>query len=177
VEVWLGSDFVGGVTGKTYKFLMTKPTAGATFGSVKQSAHEWEVGLFIGAPGTIFYDFYRDFTGLRVFHNADGSTTTQPLTWGQSGNNLVNTRVTGQVKRIRTWTPIGTYGNKHFAFEDEYWLFPDGHTQPFIPPRVNFYVDNGVAVPPAGRPVQGQACRPCGKAARSTSLGFGPAIR
>jgi hypothetical protein len=176
VEVWLASDFVGGLAGKTTMVLMTKPTAGATFGSVKQSAHEWDSGLFIGAPSGLFFDFYKDFTGLRVARNADGSFTPLPITWAQAGNTLVNSRMTGVVKRIRTWAPIGTYGNNHFVFENEYFLYPDGHTYQFIVPRVNFYVDKGAAVPPASVSESGvsanQACRLCSEG-RPLGANFG----
>jgi hypothetical protein len=180
VEVWLASDFVGGLPGKTTMVLMTKPTAGATFGSVKQSAHEWDSGLFVGAPNGLFFDFYKDFTGLRVARNTDGSFTPLPITWAQSGNKLVNSRMTGVVKRIRTWAPIGTYGNNHFVFEDEYFLYPDGTTYQFIVPRVNFYVDKGPAVPPASLSESGASaalpCRLCNKS-NPTGANFGRMAR
>ena len=160
IELWLASDFVAGQYGKTELLLASKPTAGATFGSVKRSAHEWNSGLFIGASSGLYWDLYTDFTGQRVLRNPDGTTTPQPITWAQSGNDIVTTRITGTTQRVRTWVPIGTYGKNHFVFESERWYLADGSTFDLILPRVNYYVDQGVAVPPVSPPAA--ACNHCG---------------
>jgi len=177
VEVWLVSDFVGGQTGMTWQTLMTKPVAGATFGTVKQASRQWDSGLFMTSSSPLLYELYKDLTGYRVLTNADGSHTSQPLTWSFVGTTLQDVRITGATQRIRSWVPIANYGKNHFVFEDEYWILGDGSTYVFFPARVNYYVDEGVSVqpPPLGTREAGVRGR-SGEASRSPA-GIGLASR
>lgn len=147
VETWLGADWGSTQFGPVWLVMMTQATAGATFGTVKQAARVWTSGLFIGSSTTLEYDLYRNGSGQRVLMDANG-TTVAPVTWGLTANNLETTRITGTVLRQRTWVPVATYGANHFVLEEEVAFFDDGSSQRQIPPRVNYYVDGGPAVPP-----------------------------
>lgn len=147
IETWLGADWIGTQVGPVWLALVTKARAGATFGTVKQAAHVWTSGLFIGSATNLEYDLYRNFTGQRVITDANG-TTVSPVTWAFSGNNLQTSRTVGNSQRLRTWVPVATYGLNHFVLEEETLFFSDGSSQRLIPPRLNYYVDGGPATPP-----------------------------
>lgn len=152
-ETWIAADWAAGQPQAVYRTLMVKPAAGAGFGTPRQAARVWESGLFIGTNTPFFFHLYRGGTGERVSQDLlAGTETRQPITWGFSGNNLVTQRTFGDgAIGSRTWVPLRNSGSSRFVMESEVRTLPDGTEQTFILPRVNFYVDEGVATPPPAR--------------------------
>lgn len=152
-ETWLEAEFVSGKPATIKERLFTKPLAGAGFGNLRAAAHIWESGLFVGTNNPFFFWLYRDFTGERVSQTIDPpSEVRQPITWAFDGLNIVQTRAPADgTVRTRTWKPIANVGKNRWVMESEQILFPDGQLIDLILPRVNFYVDRGVATPPTVR--------------------------
>ena len=149
-ETWLESAWVNGKPATARELLLTKPLAGAGFGNTKAAAHVWESGLFLGANNPFFFWLYRDFTGERVSQTLSPPTETrQPITWAFDGLNIATTRTPADgTVRVRTWKPIANVGKNRWIMESETIRFPDGSVVDLILPRVNFYVDRGVATRP-----------------------------
>jgi hypothetical protein len=150
-ETWIVADWAGGQPQRVFRTLMVKPAPGAGFGGVRQASRIWESGLFIGTNTPFVFQLYRDGTGVRISQDLLAGTETRiPVTWGFDAANLVTTRTFGDGSTgRRTWTPLRNSGSSRFVMEAETRTLLDGTVLPFIAPRVNFYVDNGPATPPA----------------------------
>ena len=97
-----------------------------------------------------------------------------PATWSDSGANVVISRSLNFAvsHRTRTWVPIANYGKENFVIENEdCHVVASGSVTPFIVPRVNFYVDEGPATPPAPAPAARTLAR---KAAAKPAHGVQP---
>jgi hypothetical protein len=150
-ETWVVADWAGGQPQRVFRTLMVKPAAGAGFGTVRQTARTWESGLFIGTNTPFFFHLYRDGSGERVSKDlAAGTETRIPITWSFDAGDVVTRRTFGDGSTgRRTWSPLRNSGSSRFVMEAETRTLTDGTVVPFIQPRVNFYVDNGPATPPA----------------------------
>ncbi len=157
-ETWLDAEWAAGAPLSVQQTLMVKPGAGAGagFGSLRQAARHWEAGLFIGSVSPFFIDLYRDGTGARILVDATtGGETRTPITWAFGAGSpatIVQRRPLGggAFTGERTWTPLVTTGRvNHFVMEEEVFIDAAGNVSPLIRPRVNFYVDQGAATPPA----------------------------
>lgn len=153
-ETWIGADWSAGVPVAVYSTSMVKPAAGAGFGGTLRAARIWESGLQLGSNEPVYYELYRDGTGTRVLKDlAEGTESRMPVTWRFEGANLVTLRqvnMSGTVAR-RQWVPLRNSAGRRFVMESETRDKPDGSSQLYVPPRVNFYVDEGAATPPAAR--------------------------
>jgi hypothetical protein len=153
-ERWLMAERAGGVPQTVQSALMVKPAAGAGFGGVRRASRIWESGLFAGSNNPFFIELYATGAGARVSKDlAAGTETRTPVTWAFSGPDIVQTRALGSDSGVRTWKPLANGGGRaHFVMEDEIYVPADG-TPPFtlIKPRINFYIDEGAATPPATR--------------------------
>lgn len=149
-ENWLEARFEGGKPVQVIERLMVKPRQPAGFGGVAATARHWESGLFIGLDPAFFIDLYRDYTGDRVSVAQDPYEEVRtPITWGYAGNQVVQTRLVGTSTLTRTWRPIRTQGPYRWVLESEVSQQADGSSFTVFPPRVNYYVDQGPASPPA----------------------------
>lgn len=154
-EFWVQAPWVAGAPAKVQSTLMVKPAAGAGFGTLRQAARVWESGLFADTDNPFFVELYTTGAGARVSKDlVAGTESRTPITWVFSGANIVQTRSFGNGDTgVRTWKPLANGGGRaHFVMEDEVYVPADGTPpSPFIKPRVNFYVDEGAATPPATR--------------------------
>jgi hypothetical protein len=171
-EYWLEARFEGGKPVQVINRTMVKTRQPAGFGSVAATARHWESGLFIGIDPAFFIDLYRDFTGERISIYQDPYQEVRtPINWGYEGNNVVQARLLGTATLIRTWRPIRNQGPYRWVLESEVARQTDGSEVTVIAPRVNFYVDQGPASPPAlaARPSHGRddAHRPAASRTRS----------
>ncbi len=154
-ETWLDAEWSGGAPLSVQQVLMVKPAAGAGFGSLRQTTRHWESGLFIGSASPFFIDLYRDGTGARILVDAStGGESRTPITWAYGGGtpaSVVQRRLLGggTVTGERTWVPLANAGRNHFVMEDEVFIDSAGGVSTLFRPRVNFYVDQGAATPPA----------------------------
>ena len=155
-EQWLGAAWSNGAPANVFQTLMVVPNAEAGFGGHNAQAHVWNSGLFLHSDVPTHFELFRDNTGLFVEEDNTGTVILDmPATWTASGANLVIKRGfdPASVYNERTWVPIANYGKAHFVFENE-----DAHdaiggsVTTRIVPRVNFYVDDGKATPPAPTP-------------------------
>lgn len=153
-ETWIAADWSDGVPVAVYATLMVKPSADAGFGGTARAARLWESGLFMGTNEPFYFDLYRDGTGSRVSKDlAEGTETRLPVTWGIEGANLITRRPVGSSGTVaqRQWVPLRNSGGTRFVMESEVRVQPDGSSTLYVPPRVNFYVDEGPGTPPAAR--------------------------
>jgi len=155
-EAWLGAAWRDGAPTTIFQTMMVRPNAAAGFGGHAAQSHVWDSGLFLQSPTFVLFHLYPDFTGSFEQKARDGSADARmPATWGDSGANVVISRsfdFTVQY-RTRTWVPIANYGSAHFVLENEdRHIVADGSVTQAILPRVNFYVDEGQATPPAAAP-------------------------
>ena len=155
-ETWLGAAWAGGRPTSVFQAMMVVPNAAAGFGGHSAQAHVWNSGMFLKSDSPTDYQLYTDDTGAFEEKDASGNLLfSQPATWADSGANLVLTRSSNPAYSfyVRTWVPIANYGKAHFVFENEDMHDVVGGTvSPRIVPRVNFYVDDGKATPPATTP-------------------------
>jgi hypothetical protein len=155
-EQWLGAAWRDGAPATIFQTMMVQPNAAAGFSGHDAQSHVWNSGLFLQSDNFALFHLYPDFTGTFEQRARDGSyDSLQPATWSDSGANLVISRSSNWAVsyRTRTWVPIATYGKAHFVIENEdKHVVASGAVTPFIVPRVNFYVDDGPAVPPAAAP-------------------------
>ena len=155
-EAWLGAAWSAGRPASVFETMMVVPSAAAGFGGHNAQSHVWNSGLFLHSDDPTDYQLYSNYTG--VFEERDASGNVQvsvAATWADSGSNLVLTRTNDPTSYfyLRTWVPIANYGKAHFVIEDEEQHDLIGGTvSPRILPRVNFYVDDGKATPPAAAP-------------------------
>lgn len=149
-ESWLRADWSDGQPQTVAQAWMVKPEAGAGFGSLRQASRMWASGSTLGSTLTTFaIHLYPDGSGVRVAVDVpSGTENRQPITWAFDGNDIVQWRSSGGGIGERTWQPLRNSGTRRFLMETEVRRMPDGSVQPFIKPRVNFYVDTGPAVPP-----------------------------
>jgi len=155
-EQWLGAAWRDGAPATIFQTMMVQPNAAAGFGGHGAQSHTWNSGLFLQSDTFALYHLCTDFTGSFEQLARDGSFDgLMPATWGDSGADVVISRSNNFAVsyRTRTWVPIANYGKAHFVIENEdYHVVADGSVTPFILPRVNFYVDEGKATPPAPAP-------------------------
>lgn len=145
-EVWIDAPWVAGAPQATWRTMMVKPLAGAGFGGTTKAAKRWESGLFFGTNNPFYCDLYKDGTGTRrALDLAAGTESDTPITWHLDGANLVQDKTTGTA-RERTWSPLANIGTLHWVMEKEIFTVGGNYN---IAPRVNFYIDEGVAPPPA----------------------------
>ena len=175
-ETWLGAAWNSGRPTSIFQTMMVVPDAAAGFGGHVAQSHVWNSGMFMHSDSPTDYQLYTDYTG--VFEEKDASGTLQfsmPATWADSGANLVLTRSNNLAYSfyVRTWAPIANYGKAHFVFENEdLHNVTTGAVSPRILPRVNFYVDDGKATPPAAA---APAARPLArKGAQATARAVQP---
>ncbi len=151
VEIWLRAEWSGGQALRVIDELIVKPAPGASFGNQRRASRKWESGLFTATRVPFSIHLYRGGSGERVLNDLDaGVETREPINWVTAGNNILQTRVVRPgVRRDRTWVPLRNRGSKiRFVLESEIQTFDDGTSFVFFPPRVNFYIDRGKAVPP-----------------------------
>ncbi len=155
-EAWLGAAWADGAPATVFQTMMVVPDAPAGFGGHAAQSHVWNSGLFLQSTAPTQFQLFADGTGLFVEEDGTGTVAVdQPATWTAVGANLVITRSSDPTTfwYQRTWVPIANYGKAHFVFENE-----DAHdviggtVTPRIVTRVNFYVDDGKAQPPAPAP-------------------------
>jgi hypothetical protein len=155
-EQWLGAAWRDGAPQSIFQTMMVQPNAAAGFGGHNAQSHVWNSGLFLQSDTFAIVHLFPDFTGIFEQQARDGSfDSLMPATWTASGADLVISRSSNFAVsyRTRTWVPIANYGKAHFVIENEdNHVVADGSVTPFIVPRVNFYVDEGKAVPPAATP-------------------------
>ena len=170
-ETWLGAAWSGGRPTSVFQTMMVVPDAAAGFGGHNAQAHVWNSGMFLQSDSPTDYQLYANNAG--VFEEKDSSDNvllSVPATWADSGANLVLTRSNNLASYfyVRTWVPIANYGKAHFVFENEdFHNLADGTVSARILPRVNFYVDDGKATPPATAPaVRSLARKPAQDAAK-----------
>ena len=155
-EEWLGAAWSAGRPTSVFRAMMVVPNAAAGFGGHNAQARVWDSGLFLHSEVPTDFQLYTDNTG--VFEEKDTSGNVQlsvAATWADSGANLVITRSNNLASYFyqRTWVPIANYGKARFVFENEdFHDLAGGTVSPRIVPRVNFYVDDGKATPPAAAP-------------------------
>lgn len=166
-EEWLVATWEAGAPTHVWQWMMTKPLSGAGFGGRAKAAHQWDSGLFMGsATTTTWFDLYTDFTGTRTLHDVPSNTDfVQAVTWNFSGLNLVTHRVSGGFSRDRTWVPLANHGKLHFVMETETYTSAGGPGTT-IYPRVNYYLDEGVATPPASATRASETRQPKGAVQR-----------
>lgn len=148
-ESWLRAEWSGGLPQRVLAELVVKPTQTASFGTERQTAREWQSGLFIQMPDKVLWRFYPGGSGERV-DISDGSEVHNPLTWSFVGKKVLirRTQGAGTIHRERTWAPLRNADKVRFVIENENTIRADGTTSVFIPPRVNFYIDGGRAIAP-----------------------------
>lgn len=155
-EMWLGAAWGHGAPQTIFQTMMVVPNAAAGFGGHAAQAHVWNSGLFLQADAQALYQLYTDFTGVFEQKAADGSyDSLTPATWSASHGRLLINRSTNPASfyYARTWVPIATHGKAHFVIENEdRHDVASGAVTPRIVPRVNYYLDQGVATPPAPAP-------------------------
>lgn len=155
-EQWLGAAWHDGAPATIFQTMMVQPNARAGFGGHAAQSRVWDSGLFLQSDTFALFHLYPDFTGRFEQKARDGSfDSLMPATWGDSGANVVISRSFNVAVsyRTRTWVPIANYGKAHFVIENEdNHVVASGSVTPFIVPRVNFYVDEGEATPPAATP-------------------------
>ena len=149
-ETWIAADWSGGAPQRVFRTLMVQPAPGAGFGTRRQTSRVWESGLFAGSNNPFYFYLYRDGSGERVqLDLAAGTEGRSPVTWVPDGADVVTRRSFGDGSfGRRTWVPLRNSGTSHFVMESETRTFLDGTVEPFIQPRVNFYIDEGTATPP-----------------------------
>jgi hypothetical protein len=148
-ETWLRAEWAGGLPQRVIADLVVKTEAKAGFGTERQTAREWQSGLFIQMPDKVLWRFFLGGTGERV-DISEGSEVHNPLTWSFVGKKVLirRTQGAGTIQRERTWVPLRNADKVRFVMENENTLRADGSTSVFIPPRVNFYIDGGRAIAP-----------------------------
>lgn len=154
-ETWVAADWSAGLPQRVFNTLMVKPAPGAGFGTPRQAARIWESGLFSGSNNPFYFYLYRDGSGERVSVDmAAGTELRSPVRWRLEGETLVTVRDLGSGLGHRTWVPLRNSGSTRFVLESESIRTPGGGEEPFIAPRINFYLDEGAATPPppAARP-------------------------
>ncbi|MBK1613698.1 hypothetical protein CKO44_09475 [Rubrivivax gelatinosus] len=151
-ETWIAADWSAGVPTAVYETTMVKPAAGAGFGGTLRASRLWESGVYVGTNTPFYFDLYRDGTGSRVSKDlAEGTETRMPVTWGFEGTDLVTRRPVGSSGTVarRQWVPLRNSGSTRFVMESETRIQPDGSSELYVRPRVNFYVNEGPGTPPA----------------------------
>lgn len=155
-ETWLAAEWANGQPQRVAYVSFVKTAAGAGFGTVAQASRMWQSGLTVGPnnpyPDRPFYLYmYKNGTGAQVLKYLDtGEEFRTPTTWSFDGNDVVHRRETSYV-HIRRWVPLRNEGDKRRWVLETTTYTIDGQTIPGIPPRVNYYLDTGKAVPPAAR--------------------------
>ena len=155
-EAWLGAAWSAGRPASVFQTMMVVPNATAGFGGHNAQAHAWNSGLFLQSDSPTDFRLYTDDTGVFEEKDTSGNVLlSMPAQWADSGANLVIERSNNFASYfyLRTWAPIADYGKAHFVLENEDMHdLAGGTVTPRIVPRVNFYVDDGKATPPAAAP-------------------------
>jgi hypothetical protein len=155
-EMWLGAAWRHGAPQTIFQTMMVVPNAAAGFGGHAAQSHVWNSGLFLQSDAFAIYALYTDFTGVFEQKARDGSyDVLTPATWSASHGQLLINRTTSPASYYyaRTWVPIATYGKAHYVIENEdRHDVVTGAVTPRFVPRVNFYLDQGAATPPAPAP-------------------------
>ena len=155
-EAWLGAAWSAGRPASVFQTMMVVPNATAGFGGHNAQAHAWNSGLFLQSDSPTDFRLYTDDTGVFEEKDTSGNVLlSMPAQWADSGANLVIERSNNFASYfyLRTWAPIADYGKAHFVLENEDMHdLAGGTVTPRIVPRVNFYVDEGKATPPATAP-------------------------
>jgi hypothetical protein len=149
-ETWLRAEWAGGQAQRVMEELVVKPAAPADFGTERQASRMWESGMFADdAQVHLFSYLYQGGTGERVTMDLVAGTESRvPITWAFAGSSIVQTRFVGTTRVDRTWVPLRNIkGKLVFVMENEIRTYADGSTHTYIPPRVNFVIDTGKAVP------------------------------
>lgn len=151
-EAWMRAEWSGGLPQRVITDLVVKTDTKAGFGTERQASRIWEIGLFYKLQDKSQFRLYLGGTGERLdLYLSEGSVTHIPITWGFVGKNIVIRRLVGAgpTQRERTWIPLRNGGDRvRFVMESENNIYSDGSVRPFIPPRVNFFIDRGRAVAP-----------------------------
>ncbi len=152
-ETWFAKELKDGVATSLEMPLMARPNAAAGFGGTKGAARDWQSGIFRHSFEPMWFDLYRDGSGIRDIEPADGSPPIQsPLAWHLDGANIVIERDFGGGASVRrSWVPVANTGKYHFVLESEDFL-QDGVVQyTDVPARVNYVEDDGRSVEPTAR--------------------------
>jgi len=149
-ETWMRAEWSGGQAQRVVADLVTKVDARAGFGTERRASRMWDSGPYSNSQLPFFIYLYQGGTGERVLVDlVAGTQSRSPITWVLAGKNIVQTRFSSAVRRDRTWVPLRNRGEKiRFVMESEILTWPDGLTESFLLPHVNFYIDTGKAVPP-----------------------------
>jgi hypothetical protein len=147
-ETWFGAEWVNGAPASIELSPTVKPTFDAEFGDRRDIAHRWFDGLF-QYESTTDFDLYRDHTGLETTALGDGSPAiTRALAWTRAGNAVQIRHGNSDTTFVQTWHPVATHGKVHFVIENEEVYSHGVDGGPAYLPRLNWYVDQGVAIEP-----------------------------
>lgn len=151
-EIWLGQSILNSVPTVVWQSVMTKPLAGAGFGTDAQAAHHWESGVWLHSQTqNYFYDLYPGGSGQRRIHDVvAGTDATGPATWHLEGATMMVDFPSGNTNGHRSWMPLANHGKAHFVLERGTVTGP-GATLVDIHTRVNYFQDEGAAQPSAPR--------------------------
>ncbi len=147
-ETWFGAEWVNGAPASIELSPAVKPTFDAGFGDLRDTARQWFDGLF-QYEATTDFDLYRDHTGIEATDLGDGSPRIdRPLTWSRTGAAVQIRRANSSATYVQTWHPVAKHGKYHFVIENEEVYVQGADTGPIYAPRINWYVDQGVAIEP-----------------------------
>jgi hypothetical protein len=163
-EVWLSAEWSDGQPTQVSRQLMAKPRFPAGFGGRTSASHDWQSGLFAETDTPVHFLLFHDLTGEFDQYQPDGSKITQDVRWNlQDPNIQIRRGDPAAVAYKRTWQPIGNYGSNHWVLETEDTYTDKVLTGTRITTRVNFYIDEGPAMPPAAQAPKATAAGAAGE--------------
>jgi hypothetical protein len=153
-EVWFSAEWGNGAPTQVSRVLMVQPNAAAGFGGRTASSRDWESGLFALTDTPVHFLLFHDLTGEFDQYQADGTVITQDVRWvKQSANIQIRRGDPAGTAYKRTWQPIANYGSRqHWVLETEDTYTAGVLSGTRIVTRVNDYIDEGPATPPADTP-------------------------
>jgi hypothetical protein len=147
-EIWLLARFQNGQIVRVLPRLMSKATANASFGSVKNMSRSWLYGVTVGTPYPMWIRLHEDGREQRVFTDENGLQypESSPWSWVIAGPLIEQTRdqwYGGEMQRHKSWEPVATRPGLRWVIDRDWFVFADGHTDFWGPRRMQLFFDDG----------------------------------